>query len=130
MKFYHGSKYKNLKLLPHITSRYGFAAFFATPDRDLAIKYSYFNYQKFGSGFLYAFEANEDLPVIDFQNKISHSYPFRNLIYQLKNEHHEAVLIKNVIDYPNEELAVYKTSTILIIFNLEIITNLKMIGKY
>ena len=130
MKYYHGTQHDKLKLQPHINSRYGFNAFFGAVKRTDAINYAYHNFKKFGSGYLYSFRVEGDLPVIDFENRISHSAPFRNLMYKLKKEKHQAVLIKNVIDYPNQELAQYNSSTLIIIFDLEIITNLKQIGKY
>lgn len=130
MKFYHGTQIENLKLQPYINSRYGFTAFFGAAEKDLAIKYAFHNYKKNGHGYLYSFEVDQELPVVDFENRISHSSVFRNLVYKLQREKHQAILIKNIIDYPSEELAQYNTGTILIVFNLEIITNLKMIGKY
>jgi len=111
-------------------SRYGFTAFFGALERDLAIKYAYHSFKKLGTGYLYSFEAPKPTEIINFEGKISHSLVFRNLIYKLQKENHKSILIENIIDYPTEELALYTTNTILIIFNLELITNLKMIGKY
>jgi len=130
MTLYHGTKTKDLKIESHIRSRYGFTAFFATPNKHLAIQYAYHNYLKFNQGFLYSFDFKANPERIDFKNKISHSLVFRNLIFQLHKEHHESVLIKNVIDFPTEILAIYKPSDVLVIFNLELIQDLKLVGKY
>ena len=130
MKFYHGSQTKHLKIETHIKSRYGFTAFFGTPNKDLAIQYAYHSFLKYNQGYLYSFEFFCEPFIVDFKNSVSHSLVFRNLVCQLQKEHHESVLIKNVIDYPSENLATYKPSEILIIFNLELIQNLTPIGKY
>ena len=130
MKLYHGTRTKDLKIETHIRSRYGFSAFFATPNKELAIQYAYHNFLKFNKGYLYAFNFNEDPFVVDFKNSVSHSMVFRNLVFNLQKEHHESVLIKNVIDYPSERIATYKPSEIVIIFNLELIQDIKMVGKY
>ena len=130
MKLYHGTKTKELKIEKHIRSRYGFSAFFATPNKTLAIQYAYHNFLKFNTGYLYAFNFNVDPFVVDFKKSVSHSSVFRNLVFQLQKSHHESVLIKNVIDYPTESLATYTPSEILIIFNLDLIQGIKMVGKY
>ena len=130
MKFYHGTHTENLTIQPHVNSRYGFAAFFATPNKNLAIKYAYASFKKQGTGHLYSLLLDEDLHTVDFKRRISHASSFRNLIHQLKNEQHPAVFIKNVIDYPNKELAEYSVSTILVIFDLDLIPTLKLIGSY
>lgn len=130
MKFYHGCKYENLKIETHIRSRYGFTAIFLTPSKELAVQYAYYNYLKYGKGYLYAFEIIEPSHEIDFNNGVSHSMVFRNLVYKLQKEQHASVLIKNVIDYPSEKVANFKSFDVLIIFNLDLINGFKMIGKY
>lgn len=130
MKFYHGTQTANLTIQAHVNSRYGFAAFFATPNRDLAIKYAYASFKTHGTGHLYSLLLDDELHTVDFKRRISHASSFRNLIHQLKNEQHPAVLIKNVIDYPNKELAEYSVSIILVIFDLDLVPALKLIGSY
>ena len=130
MKFYHGTHTANLTIQPHVYSRYSFAAFFATPNRELAIKYAYASFKKQGTGHLYSLLLDDALHTVDFKSRISHAATFRNLIHQLKNEQHPAVLIKNVIDYPNKELAEYSVSIILVIFDLDLVPPLKLIGSY
>ena len=130
MKFYHGSSAEISQLQNHILSRYGFTAIFATPSRELAIKYAFSAYEKTGTGYLYSFDIEKTIQKIDFEGRISHSSVFRALILNLHKENKESVIIENVIDYPNEKLAVYKLNSILVLFDFELISNFKMMGKY
>lgn len=130
MKYYHGTNNPNLKIEPHIKSRYGFSAFFSTPQKKLAIQYAYYNYLKCCAGYLYSFDFLFPVLEFDFKCNVSHSLVFRNLIFRLQKEGHDYVLIKNVIDYPSEKISDYRSYDVLIVFNLEKLPALKQIGKY
>ena len=63
---------------------------------------------------------------IDFDNKITYSSEFRNLILKLALENHQSVLIKNCIDYPSD-VSNMVCADILVVFDFDIIKNLKLI---
>ena len=114
MIFYHGhNKDSNFKIENHISSRYGFPCMFFASNIELAKNYASNSDNIVQIDFI----PNH---IIDYQKKRTFSNEFRNLIYQLRNEGHDSVLIKNVFDNPDANYML-ELSDILVVFNLDII---------
>lgn len=114
MIFYHGHKNnKGFKIEKHICSRYGFPCIFFASNIELAYNYA----DNSDNVIQIDFIPNH---TIDYERKRTYSNDFRNLIYKLRNEGHDSVLIKNVYDNPDGNYTL-ELSDILVVFNLDII---------
>lgn len=112
---YHGSR-NELKLENRISPRYGLAVLFFTTEIRLAQQYSH-------GGPVYKTQLKAD-KVIDFKGRVSHSAPFRNLVFKMSKEGHDVVAVTNVYDRPNDSYPLEK-STIFIVFDIAKIKNLE-----
>jgi hypothetical protein len=116
MKVYHGYKSAQFKIENHINSRYGFPCLFFTDNIELAKNYS--------NNTVISAELNVQT-VFDFNNGISHSLTFRNLIYSLRKKSVPVVKIRNVFDRPNENYPL-ELSDIYVVFDFNQINNIQL----
>lgn len=103
MKVYLGSADGEFRVQHSRRSRYGIKALFFATDIYLAQLYaSHLARQEYktNGGFVYEFELEGISKDIDFKNKNSYTYEFRNLIYKLSRENHKIVRITKITDYP------------------------------
>lgn len=131
MKYYHGSSQHDLKISGSRNSRYGFPALFLASNIDLAVQYAFYNAEQQKSnlpGCVYEFDLPAIPKVIDFKNEITHNTSFRNLIYRLKSQKYSAVRILNALDYPSIKFKEKHYSTIVVVFDFEVIKNYHRIG--
>lgn len=128
MNFYHGTSTENLKIERHITSRYGFACMFFSNEIQLASLFakSVSSKKKQNNGFIYELQFSLFSKVIDYKNGVTYSADFRNLIFKLFKEGYSSVLIKNAFDYPCDNFKDLIKSDILVIFDLDVIGELKL----
>ncbi len=130
MKFYRGDASEEFKVKRFKTSRYGFNALFFTTNIEVARLYASHRAKeegKYNGGFVYEFELPEADHIIDYQNKITYSPNFRNLMYTLNKTELDSVYLENTFDYPSKELIKYIKSDLLVIFNLDLIKKYKLI---
>jgi hypothetical protein len=117
--FYFGTHISDFKIENHINSRYGFKALFFTSSLEVAELYANFHAKKNRkqNGYVYQADIIRIEHVVDFRGYISHSSTFRNLVYNLQSKGCRSVAIRNVYDYPSEELMRMIKSDITIVFD-------------
>ena len=129
MKLYHGTDHPQLEINEWILSRYGITSFFVTPDRELAERYARHAKLRRGKGFLYQLEA-EPCYRLDWRNRTSFSAGFRNMVFNhARAGHHDAILVENVIDFPDSEQASFLPTSVAVIYDVPLISNLELIKK-
>lgn len=109
----HISKDKKFEFNYSKTSRYGFKAIFFTNNQILTDLYL-----KENKGECIEIISPKIDLILDFNNKISYSPEFRNLIHELSRSRVRNALIKNVIDFPSKENKTFLPSDILVFFDL------------
>jgi len=131
MIIYRGDLIESFEIKPWKRSRYGFHALFFTTDLQLARMYAIHHAQeagKPGAGAVHQAEVHDFYVYpYDFQGKHSYGAEFRNLMHTLQQFQHKALIINNVIDYPKQSMIRYEPTDVVVILDLEIITNLKCI---
>ena len=129
ISFLRGSSTQNFVAKPYKKSRYGFPALFCATERRLAVLYAIHRKEetKKNEGFIHNININIKPHVVSFHHKESYCNDFRNLIYQLRNEGHSAVLITNIFDFPSRKLMIHNRSDVLVIFDFSIITSIDLV---
>ena len=132
MDLFHGTYNPDLRLLPSVRSRYGFRAFFCTPDRSLAEKYARFHAKTgvTGSGHLYQVKLPGIFHTIDFKSRDSYSSAFRNLIFRLYWEVTHPVRIINVYDSPGKDFPHLQRTEVIVVFDFSYVKELKLIQSW
>ena len=129
MKLYHGTDNPQLEINEWIPSRYGITSFFATPDRELAERYARHARLRRGKGFLYQLEARPTYR-LDWRNRTSYSAGFRNMVFNhARAGTHGAILVENVIDYPDSEQVTFLPTSVVVIYDVSLISHLNLIKK-
>lgn len=126
MKLYIGNGQKDFKVEAWKVSRYGFRALFLTPDVDLALMFARqaaIDNPNYNKGYVHSFEVNAYMAEYCFENRVSHSSTFRNLLFLLKQKAISAAKITKVIDYPSAAFKHSNSYDIVVIFNFELLKN-------
>jgi hypothetical protein len=107
-------------------SRYGIPAIFFTTDEDLAELYAQYHGSRklIGKGVIYKATLINGLAKIDFEHMTTYSYYFRNLILYYYHEKMKGIHITNAVDYPDPRMKTSKSSSIIVIYDASIITDL------
>lgn len=130
MKLYRGSSSENFEVKKHVRSRYGFNALFFTTSLELARLYAHHlarEKRNWKGGFVYEFEIPEPYKKINYEGAITHSSHFRNLMFKLYREDLKSAIIENCYDYPSKELVRYINSEVVVVFDLDLIKQFKLI---
>lgn len=106
MIVYHGTNQKILNFFTIKNGRYRFPTLFASDSINLSKLYG---------PNIYKLRILRPSKTVDFKNHFSYHSSFRNLI--ISNKSQKSVLIKNVIDYPNEKHAHFNTYNIVVIYS-------------
>jgi len=124
MKLYHGSGNKHLVLKSQYPSRYGITALFLTDNIELAN-----NFAKSKYGQLYEVDVQEPNVRIDFGAKSTYqnNQDFTKILKYYKNMGYPAIKIINCLDSPNIKLSKPVLSTIVVVFNINIVKAIKKI---
>ena len=117
MRFFHGSREKDLQIKWGGDRCYSFPYFFMTSEIELAKNYSKHYARTDRNLFFCDFDIR--FHEVDFGG-MTYTSEFRNLIFKLSNEDHKAVLLKNCLDKPSEKWS-FVLSDILVVFDLDII---------
>tara|TARA_R110000850_G_scaffold277151_1_gene424845 strand:- start:39112 stop:39501 length:390 start_codon:yes stop_codon:yes gene_type:complete len=129
MILYHGTDNSNLIIKPHGRSRYGFPAFFGSPNAELAMRYARHRSQHNGVAALYKFEVDKPRKVVDWTYRNTYAGGrFRNLIYELYDNGIKSALITNALDYPTVQYREIETNDIVVIYDMSLIKNLERIN--
>ena len=129
MKIYHGNCTKKFAINKHQNSRYGIKAIFGTPHIALARLYAAYRYYQSlenNGGIIYSLDISGTFDTIDYEGKLSYSSAFVSMIYE-QSKKSSILLIKNVVDYPDKSMAHPYKYDILAIFNLDAISNIKVV---
>jgi len=129
--FYFGTHTTDFKIENHINSRYGFKALFFTNNIELAELFANYHAKKNNQkkGYVYKADFIRIDHNVDFNGHISHSSTFRNLIYNLQSKFFKVVQIKNVYDYPSDELKKFINSDIVIVFDFNFINKIEYVKE-
>jgi hypothetical protein len=130
MIVYRGDASSSFEVKQELRSRYGIPALFFASHIKLAQLYAIHASGNGNSGgFVYQAELPNDVFTHDFEGKVSYSFLFRNLIYQLHRASHKCVNIINVADVPSKDYAISTPSSVIVVFDFKYILNLKLIQK-
>jgi hypothetical protein len=126
--FYFGTHISDFKIESHINSRYGFKALFFTNNIEVAELYAKYHATKNRKkvGYIYRAEFATIQHSVDFNSHVSHSSVFRNLVHSLQSKFYKTVKVKNVYDYPSEDMMKFIKSDIIIIFDFNFIHKIEM----
>jgi hypothetical protein len=127
---YIGASTDSFKIQKWKRSRYGINAIFFSMDTSLARLYACHhadNENNKNGGFVYEAEIEGLFHVVNYNNDISYSSKYRNLILKLHKSKHKAVIIKNVMDYPSQKLFTSNSNDIVVVFDLDLIKSIKII---
>lgn len=128
MIYYHGTDIRDWTIYKHQSSRYGMPAIFLSTGPTLANLYATYHARQRGldHGYLYQCELRTDnLPKVQVNNISTYTADFRNLIHKLHKSGGKAYLINGVWDYPCTDLRTAHRDSIVCVFNLKMVINIK-----
>jgi hypothetical protein len=128
MKLFRGDLRANFEPKQWMRGRYGFTALFWSTSCEVATTYAHFHAHAMGQthkGFVHMCEIDERYLIpYHFKSSPSYSPEFRNLIHTLHQFRHQAAIIHDVIDYPSKEFKLFTPSSVVVVFDFSLITNL------
>ena len=129
MTGYIGTNKADFRILSSQVSRYGFPAVFFATEMFLAELYAADKCKKSASdkpGYVFSAALPDRMHRVNFGGRFTYTPDFRNMIYKLHTRY-PIVQMYNVVDSPSKEFFRVNTSDVIVVFDLSLISNLRMV---